>query len=70
VNELMNTSSSGVGMSKYSPYISCPSITIGCSTPRAIGCVGFTVHTNSRSPSLRQAREHVVPMSLMKILEK
>ena len=27
-------------MSKCSPYISCASITIGCGTPRAIGCAG------------------------------
>ena len=29
----MNISSSGAGISKYSPYISCCSITIGCGTP-------------------------------------
>ena len=49
----MNTSSSGSGMSKCSPYISWASMTIGCGTPAAIGCDGVTVQTSSRSPSLR-----------------
>ena len=55
--------SSGLGMSKSSPYISCFGITMGLSTPAAIGCDGFTVHTSSRSPSLRHFSEHVVPSS-------
>ena len=57
-------------MSKYSPYISCSSMTIGCGTPSVIGCPGATVQTSSVSAELRQAREHEVPISLMKILEK
>ena len=62
--------SSGSGMSKSSPYISCFGITMGLSTPAAIGCEGLTVHTSSRSPSLRHLSEHVVPRSRVKILAK
>ena len=66
----MNTSSSGVGTSKYSPYISCSGMTIGFGTPRVIGCCGFTVQTSSWSCSLRQRRVHVVPISLPKIFDQ
>ena len=66
----MKISSSGAGMSKYSPYISCWSMTMGCGTPRAIGWAGATVQTSSISASLRQASEQVVPISRLKILEK
>jgi hypothetical protein len=43
-------------------------ITNGLESPSAIGCAGATVQTSSRSS--RQASEHVVPMSLVKIFEK
>ena len=45
-------------------------MTIGCGTPWLIGCDGETFQTSSVSASLRQASEQVVPISLMKILEK
>ncbi len=70
LNPETKTSSSGSGMSKYSPYISCSCTTIGCGTPAAIGWPGETVQTSSTSAELRQASEQVVPISLMKIFEK
>ena len=66
----MKTSSSGSGMSKYSPYISCSSIDDRLRHAAAIGWPGETVQTSSASAELRQASEQVVPISLMKILEK
>ena len=45
-------------------------ITIGCGIPAVIGWDGFTVHTSSVSPELRQASEQVVPISRRKIFEK
>ena len=65
----MKISSSGAGIANGSPYISCASITIGFGTPAAIGCDGATVHTSSRSPSLRQRRSHGVPSRALKIFE-
>ena len=59
----MKTSSSGAGMSKYSPYISCSSMTIGCGTPWAIGWPGRRSRPARSRPSLRQASEQVVPIS-------
>ena len=70
VNEEMKISSSGAGMSKNSPYISCASMMIGLGTPSAIGCVGSTVQTSSRSCSLRQRSVQVVPISLPKIFDQ
>src|SRR5919112_907580 len=64
--ELMKIKSSGSGMSNSSPYISCSGITMGLSTPWAMGCEGLTVHTSSRSPSFRHASEQLVPSSLVK----
>ena len=70
VNEEMKISSSGAGMSNVSPYISWASMMIGLGTPRAIGWVGFTVQTSSRSCSLRHRRVQVVPISLPKIFDQ
>jgi hypothetical protein len=68
-NELTKTSSSGAGMSKCSPYISCASITIGWGTPCAIGWPGATVQTSSRSPALRHWSPQLVPISRWKTFE-
>ena len=69
LKELRKTSSSGAGMSKNSPYISSSSITSGCGMPRAIGWVGSTVQTSSRSCAARHPSVHVVPIRVVKILE-
>ncbi len=70
VKEEMKINSSGAGMSNVSPYISCASMMIGFGTPWAIGCVGFTVQTSSRSCSLRHRRVQVVPISRPKIFDQ
>ena len=42
----------------------------GFGTPSVIGWVGSTVHTSSRSCSLRQRSVHVVPINVPKILDQ
>ena len=69
-NQLTNTSSSGAGMSKCSPYISSSSSTKDSPRPSAIGCDGSTTHSRSRSPSSRHLRSQDVPISRLKIREK
>src|ERR687888_1371834 len=70
LKELINTSSSGCGISKYSPYISCCGITKACGTPAAMGWPGLTVQTTSRSSASRQRREQLVPISCTNGLER
>ena len=66
----MNTSESGSGMSKGSPYDSARGISKYSPSPSAMGCPGLTTHTRSFSPMLRQYRPQLVPISFLNILEK
>ena len=56
-NDEMKISSSGVGMSKVSPYISCSRYDDRVRQPAAIGWDWSTVQMSSRSPSLRHISE-------------
>ena len=65
----MKTSSSGWGMSKNSPYISCSGMAKTSGRPRVMGWPGATFQTSSRSPASRQRSAHVVPNNFVKIRE-
>src|SRR5699024_8032193 len=69
-NQLINTVSSGAGISKCSPYISSFSNSKYESNPSVIGCVGSTTHTLSFSSASRHLRSQDVPIKFLNIFEK